>query len=52
MHRELLVLQIPKFKVNFAKDKMYGYSSEEKKRNLKEALVEASNGYCMYYYGP
>lgn len=50
MHRELLVLQIPKFKVNFAKDKVYGYSSEEKKRNLKEALVEASNGYCMYCY--
>lgn len=50
MHEDLLVLQIPKFKVNFAKDKLYGYSSEEKRRNLKEQLAKASNGYCMYCY--
>lgn len=50
LHNELLVLQIPKFTVEFVKDKAYGYSSEEKKKSLKETLVKASNGYCMYCY--
>lgn len=50
LHDELLVLQIPRFKVGFVTNKEYGYTSVEKKKNLKEVLVEASNGYCMYCY--
>ena len=50
LHTELFVLQIPKFKVDFEPDKLYGYSTEEKKKNLKEVLTKASNGYCMYCY--
>ena len=46
----LLVLRIPKFTVNFAKNKSYRYSVEEEKKELKKVLAEASHGYCMYCY--
>lgn len=47
---DYLCLNIPIFHVKYKRWKKYGYDKSEEKENLKEALNEASNGYCMYCY--
>lgn len=49
MDRNVLVLNMPKFKVKFGNEE-YGYKSEKGKKNLKRVLAESSRGYCMYCY--
>lgn len=46
----LLMIDIPAFIVEYEDDVEYGYSSEKLKRNLREVLLKASSGYCMYCY--
>lgn len=45
-----LCLSIPVFHVKYKHWKKYGYVKAEEKENTKEALSDASNGYCMYCY--
>lgn len=47
---EFLYLDIPAFSVRYKRWKKYGYQKTGEKENTKEALMEASNGYCMYCY--
>lgn len=47
---DVLMIDIPKFYVEFEKDKEYGYSEKAKKANLCDALYTASKQYCMYCY--
>lgn len=46
----MLILKIPKFIVNYDKNKHYSCSVEEEKAELKRILTDASGGYCMYCY--
>ncbi|MDE6314155.1 MAG: hypothetical protein K2M46_11175, partial [Lachnospiraceae bacterium] len=50
MSENLLILSIPKFKVDFLKNSGYRYRVEEEKNELKKQLAKGSNGYCMYCY--
>lgn len=45
-----MLLDIPKFAVEYVDGEEYGYSSDRKKKNLKRVLSNASRGYCMYCY--
>lgn len=45
-----LIIQLPLFRPNYKKWKKYGYTNEKERENLKEALEESSDGYCMYCY--
>lgn len=47
---DFLYLDIPLFQVQYKKWKKYGYLNASEKENTKEALVDASGGYCMYCY--
>jgi len=47
---DFLYLNLPLFKVKYKKWKKYGYLRMDEKENTKEALVSASEGYCMYCY--
>lgn len=47
---DILMIDIPKFQVDFEWDKEYGYLGDTKRSNLYDALYSASKCYCMYCY--
>lgn len=47
---DLLMIDIPKFRVDFETDREYGYTGTIEKENLKDALYKAGKQYCMYCY--
>lgn len=44
------MLKMPLFKPRYRKWKRYGYTNASEKSNLKEALEESTEGYCMYCF--
>lgn len=47
---DVLLIDIPKFQVNFENGKNYGTIGKKKRENLSEALYNASRRFCMYCY--
>lgn len=50
MAKDLFLLDVPIFEVEFEKDKEYKYSTDIGTQNLNDVLNKASGGYCMYCY--
>ena len=50
LEKNMLTIQIPKFQVEYLKNRKYAWSNKVGKENLKEILSSASKGYCMYCY--
>lgn len=47
---DFLLLKLPAFHPEYKKWKKYGYKNTKEKKNLTEALENASKSYCMYCY--
>lgn len=47
---DYLLFEMPVFKPVYKKWKTYGYKNLQERNNLKDALEECSDGYCMYCY--
>lgn len=50
MSDDIFLLDLPNFNPVYIKDTFYSYEKQKGKENLKDTLIHASKGYCMYCY--
>lgn len=50
MDKDFFLLDIPVFEPDYEEKKVYGHSTDVRKRNTLELLTKTSKGYCMYCF--